>query len=104
MSEVLLLEGDPVKRAVRTFHALGDGTFVVEQRHDVEPIIEDNKARERGFDGRASWRGDWHRVASIPLSLWMTLRKTGLARDPRAFRRWLNDPDNALFRTRPGRV
>jgi hypothetical protein len=44
------------------------------------------------------------RVATLPLVLWMKLKQDGILDDPRALRRWLNDPDNRAFRTRPGRL
>jgi hypothetical protein len=34
----------------------------------------------------------------------MELKQQGIIDDPKALRRWLNDPDNRYFRTRPGRV
>ena len=48
--------------------------------------------------------GDMTRVASIPLSLYFDLKKKGIADDPVAMKRWLNDPDQRFFRTRPGRL
>jgi hypothetical protein len=44
------------------------------------------------------------RVASIPMGVYMELDAKGIARDEKAFARWLDDPDQRAFRTRPGRL
>jgi hypothetical protein len=38
------------------------------------------------------------------MPLFYRLKKDGIIDDPSAMKRWLNDPDNRFFRTRPGRV
>ena len=77
---------------------------VIETVHDVTPILEHNKALQARTDERAGWKGNWHRVAAIPLSLYFALKQKGITKDRKALRKWLNDPDNRLFRTRTGRV
>jgi hypothetical protein len=54
-------------------------------------------------DKRTKW-GDMSRVASIPLSVYYDLKRRGIADDPVALRKWLNDGDNRVFRTREGTV
>jgi len=44
------------------------------------------------------------RVASIPLNVYYDLKRRGIADDPKAMKKWLNDPDNRVFRTREGTV
>lgn len=84
------------------------GGFIMESVQDVEDVIEDNKARANMAPSH--WRGNWHRVASIPNVVMMELSKQGIVSpagrifDQQAFRKWLNDRDNQLFRTRPGKV
>ena len=55
----------------------------------------------------ARW-GDGKRVASIPLNVWhdenLGLDKAHIEGDDNYLSRWLNDGDNAAFRTFPGRV
>lgn len=100
-----LLEYDPVTKTRRVFHASTDGEeFHVETVQDVAEIASDNKALHAMVDERAGWKGDMHRVASIPMNVYMDLQKRGIVDDPAAFRRWLNDSDNKVFRTRPGTV
>ena len=45
---------------------------------------------------------DVNKVASIPLSVYYELKRKGIADDPKGFRKWLNDGDNRVFRTRAG--
>ena len=77
-------------------------TFGIHTEQDVAPAIEANKQ----LMGEASthWRGDMHLVASIPMSIYFDLKQKGIADDDAAMKRWLNDKDNQVFRTKPGMV
>lgn len=78
---------------------------ILETRQDAEPLIEWNKAQFNAFDERARWRKEGiNKVASIPLTVYWDLHRRGIVQDQKAFRKWLNDADNRVFRTRPGRV
>lgn len=100
-----LLDYDPVTKTRKVFHASTDGEqFHVETLQDVTDLADQNKALLAMTDERANWKGDMHRVASIPMAVYMDLQKRGIVDDTRAFKRWLNDPDNRVFRTRPGTV
>jgi hypothetical protein len=55
-------------------------------------------------DERAGWKGEFHRVASIPMSLYVQLRAEGKLDDQEYMKRWLNSSENQFFRTRPGKV
>jgi hypothetical protein len=87
-----------------------DGSFTIQTSQNVDGLIALNQAHQREFNRPDDRWGDGidHRtkVASIPLNVWQDLRKRGITpqKDPVAFKRWLNDPDNFAFRTRPGRV
>lgn len=96
------LEFDPTMRIHRTFHEEGD-EYIVNSAQDVTDIIETNKSSMAAYDEREKW-GDGDRVASIPLGVYMQLQKVGIADDKMAFLKWLDDPENFMFRTRPGRL
>ena len=70
--------------------------------------MELNKAQMNSHNSKAAqkWRGDWHHVARIPLSIYFDLQKRGLLAKGREkdLKRWLNDPDNRHFRTKAGQV
>jgi hypothetical protein len=86
------------------------GTFTIHTEQDVAGLVEQNKAIANEFNGVHAPYGDEigasTRVASIPTSIYYDLlKKHGHMRvNPGPWKRWLNDPDNAAFRTRPGQV
>ena len=86
-------------------------TITFEDTQDIESLIEVNKALYNTFDERTPHRGDGlHRVASIPLVVLTELERQGIidaslnVKDQRRFLRWLDDPENVFFRTRPGKL
>jgi hypothetical protein len=103
-----ILVSDPITRIQTIFHPDADGDkYVIEEKQDAEDIVEANRHLYNQFDERANWKGDMHRVASIPLSVFMGAYKRGLFRGAKLSKEdsaFLNDPDNRAFRTRPGRV
>ena len=95
-----LFEIDPVTHKRKTFHwNAADETFTIATEQDVEPIIEQAKL-ERNNVNTKSWKGDIHKVASLPLSIWMQLRQSGCLRDQKCLRKFLLDPENRHFLTR----
>ena len=81
------------------------GDIGLETKQDVTAIIEGTKGEFNPVGERAPWKGDVHKVASIPMSIYNELMKiTNNGKDQKAFNKWMNDPDNRVFRTRPGRV
>ena len=89
------------------YHA-ADEKLTIERVQDVEPIIEANKRQFDVDDKR--FRRTFNHVARIPnivLEKWAKdngMKYDELMRDHAKFRRFLNDPDNKLFRTKPGRI
>jgi hypothetical protein len=98
-----LFDDDPITGTRRIFH-YDDGRVTLETRQDVEDLVEYTKAVNNLHDERTPWKGDLHRVASIPMNVFMELQKKGIVDDEKAFKEWLNDRDYRVFRTRPGRV
>ena len=98
-----LFNKDPVTGITEYFsYNDSDDTFTIETEQDVSGIVGANKRAYN--DASKNWKGDMHKVASIPMNIYMDLQKRGIIDDEAAFKRWLNDPDNQYFRTRPGRV
>lgn len=98
------LEADPLLQIVRSYHEQpSDDTTTIASAQDVTQIIEDAKANYNRGDSHQPW-GEMTHVAFIPSVILWKLRREGILDDPVAFKRWLNDPDNRMFRTRPGRV
>jgi hypothetical protein len=102
LSDKRLFEVDP-RTGISTFfhYNSDDDTFVLEKQQDAEPLLDFNKARFN--DAPTRW-GDGQLVASIPLHLFFELKQKGIIDDQNELKKWLNDPDNRFFRTRPGDV
>ncbi len=78
--------------------------MTIQTVQDVEDVAESNKQSFNQVDERANWQGDMHKVASIPMAIFYDLKRKGILDDPAAMKKWLNDSDNRVFRTRPGTV
>ena len=94
---------DPMTGITKYWHDNQDGTVTIESDQDVAAIMDSNKTGRKDVDKHSKW-GDMSRVASIPLTVYYDLKQKGILDDQVALRKWLNDPDNELFRTRKGKV
>lgn len=83
-------------------HETDTDTVQIETVQDVTDVVESNKSARN--DASSGWKGDLHKVASIPMAVYYDLKSKGILDDEKALRAWLNDPDNRYFRTKPGRV
>jgi hypothetical protein len=102
-SETRLLGVDPVSGVESYWHwDAASETYTIE---DVDPnldaLIDLNKTL---YNEELNQRGDMRRIASVPMTVYQDLVKQGITRDPKAFKQWLNDRDNLVFRTQPGRI
>lgn len=72
--------------------------------YPVEKLIKEN-VEDYNASGRG-WKGDWHRVASVPLNVAYDsgLCKAQSEGDDGFVKRWLNDSDNRYWRTKEGRL
>jgi hypothetical protein len=97
-----LVEHDPeLGRSIWHLHQDGMDHFRID--YPVAQLLEDNKAE---FNSAATgWRGDWHKVASVPQNILHDgLDQAILQQDRDYVKRWLNNSDHSKFRTKPGRV
>lgn len=105
MAGIRFFDADPLLGITRWFKPSDDGeSFEIHTVQNVTDIVEDAHEQYKGKDERSRWSGDLHHVAHIPAVIVQDLRRRGIWDDEKALRRWLNDPDNRCFRTRPGRV
>lgn len=95
-----LLDENKILGIKRYFHYHGDGKFTIQTVQSVGHILEANK---REFnDGTRRFGNQWMtRVGRVPLSLAM---KYWLTRDDSEIRKFLNDPVNAAWKTKPVRL
>ena len=84
------------RQATRVEQGYGEGLRIVHHQN-TKPVVESAKAVASSFDPTA--RRDTVHVARIPLGIYRQLERLGITKDRAAFHRWLNDPDNAVFRT-----
>lgn len=98
-----VFDTDPLTGITRYWHVKSDGEFVIETQQQVSDIAEANKRSFADTDTKAKY-GDMAKVASIPLNVYYELKRQGIVDDPKAMKKWLNDPDNRVFRTRGGTV
>ena len=96
-----LFDRDPQLGITKYWHVKDNGEYVVETVQDVTGIAEYNRRSYNNTDKK--WN-DLNKVASIPLSVYYDLKRKGIADDPVALKKWMNDSDNQVFRTRQGRL
>jgi hypothetical protein len=87
---------DDTKHQTNAYLDRWGSRLVVESTQDCADIIEDNRAH-RNVDSKPF--GKWRRVAQLPNVVVEQLMRDGIWWDRKAFRRWLNDPNNRYFRT-----
>jgi hypothetical protein len=98
-----LVSHDPeMGRSVWHLHQDGMDHFRID--FEVAKTLEQNKADYNV--AQTGWKGDWVKVASIPHNI---LHDSGFdaainQRDKKFISRFLNDPDNRGWRTKPGKV
>lgn len=96
------VEYDPLTGITSVIHPTQDGGFVYQQAQETQDILDYNKLLYNEIDHRASWGNGIVRAAQIPLVIWFKLKRLGITDDPKAYMKWLNDPANQGWRTRPG--
>lgn len=105
-TETHLVAHDPEAGITQYYHfddVTGDITLETRWTSNVDEVNPD--AYNSHSDHKPSaWKGDWHHVAAVPNVVLHDLKKKGILDDQKAFKKWLNDRDNRVFRTKPGRV
>jgi len=104
-----LVYRDPLTGKETWRHDEPDGGFIFESVSPIDDIIKNNKAQEAEYS-KGSLIGNTQRhhqkVAEIPSALYHKLiQELGQPKDnPKAWRKWLNDYDNRVFRTGGGNI
>jgi hypothetical protein len=98
---------------VRTVLSDGEGGIIIHSQTDLTDFAEHTKAQYNANPGKTGWSGEpldpKNKIASLPLAIINDLNAKGIMRgfhilDPKAMKKWLNDPENRVFRTRGGEV
>lgn len=80
-------------------HHEEDGKTYVETRQNVDHIIEAARIMADEKPGK-----DFRHAAYIPAAVMDRAFNEGWFHDPKAWKRWANDPANACYRTWGGRL
>jgi hypothetical protein len=112
MANRRLLEYDPFTKTTQWYHYDEiTGDIGLETEQDVTAIVEYNKALYNQCDENARWSDPLRpsvgqiRYAHVPALIHLELIKiTNNFKDEKALSKWMNDPANRFFRTRPGWV
>jgi hypothetical protein len=97
-----VLDHDP-ETGITTYHHFDPITELshLESKQEFTELADTNKFfANEGYKPGMELR----RVASIPLVIYYELKRKGILNDRAAFKRWLNDRDNRVFRTTHERV
>lgn len=95
-----LIEWD-AKSGRTVWHMFDGEKTVVRTDYPVAATIAENEIH-RNEAGNA-WKGDWHRVASVPLNVYYDqLHAAETQGDKDYVSRWLNSSDNRAWRTKGG--
>lgn len=97
---------DPLTGKTVYFHMdEDDESFTLETHEPMDPVVEAAKRSSASVDERARWNTMEH-VGWMPGTVHAKIMRENPEREDyqRAMKKWINDPDNRGFRSRPGRV
>lgn len=88
----------------RSVWRMYDGAkYIYRTDYPVTNLVSENTAVRNSAE--RAWRGDWHRIASVPLNVFYENLAPAIQQSDDSYvSRWLNDGDNSAFRTKDGRV
>ena len=78
-----------------------DDKIVYHTQQNVEPVLEHVKHIK---DTTVKQGMDMRHVAEVPMVIYQKAMREGWSNDEKAWKRWLNNPDNKAFRTWEGKV
>ena len=77
---------------------VSDTELTIQHWEDVSDIMAINKfLKSYSPQDLTNQKTGWRWVARLPLSIDADLAKKGIYKDKKAFNRWKNDPDNAIW-------
>lgn len=106
MADRLLYDhyGD-VTRTVITQDSDEDGEFHIQTSQDMEPVIQTAKNLREANEVIGHRKSEnMVPVAEVPMQVYEQAYHEGWLHDEAAWKRWLNDPDNKVFRITDGRA
>lgn len=90
---------DPATNTVERFHwNPTEESYTIEDKQEVTAILDQNNAL-RNSDAKHDRKSPMRRCAAIPLNIYFELQAKGIRPGTAAFDKWLDNPDNAMWRT-----
>lgn len=83
----------------KNIFATEDDKNFYQTQQNVQPTIEYVKNLSHLKPGK-----EMRHVAEIPMVIYQKMVREGSINDKKALKKWLNDPDNKMFRTWKGKV
>lgn len=78
-----------------------DEKHIAHTTQDVQPVIEHVKNLKHNTIRPGK---DLRHVAEVPMVIYQKALREGWSKDSAKWKKWLNDPDNKVFRTWQGKV
>jgi hypothetical protein len=78
-----------------------DDKSIYHTEQNVQPVIDHVKKLNDNIDKPGK---DLRHVAEVPMVVYQKAMREGWHNDPKEWKKWLNNPDNKLFRTWQGKV
>jgi hypothetical protein len=98
------LSYDPETDITEIFHwDPATGVAVIETIQPIDQLLASNQSAYASTSKQTPYSdGIGGQVAAIPSTVFAQLQASGVASDPKALKKFLNDADNRKLRTRPG--
>lgn len=90
---------DSLTGTLQKMHLTTDNKLVLETEYAVDPIAEMAKAERDAISRTDKVPDGMVKVASLPMMVYLDLRKRGILGDRNELRKWLASEDAAPFRT-----
>lgn len=98
------LLSDPTDDVQQVLHtdACDETRGAIQIVQNVDGVLETvRKFRENGADSKTK---ELRHLAEVPMAVYLRACQEGWANDQKAWKRWMNDPDNRAFRVNEGRA
>jgi hypothetical protein len=84
---------------------IDDEQIHIQHKEDVTDLVDMNRfLASHNPSELTNKKAGWRWIARIPMTQYILLKQNKTLEDKKAFKRWLNDPDNRAFRIAGGKV
>ena len=90
---------DSMTGTLQKMHLTTDNKLVLETTYEIDPIAEMAKEERNSVSRTEKLPDGMVKVASLPMMVYLDLRKKGILGDKTALRKWLASEEAVPFRT-----